>query len=116
MAQDKRKVISVCELVESLKIPRPFLRKILQVLNKKRVLKSYKGQGGGFELALAPEKIFLLNLIEVFQGSLKINECIFKKAPCPNMKRCKLKKKLDSIQRFAISELEDITLATLLGR
>ncbi len=116
IAGQKKEIIPGPELVSKLKIPRSFLRKILQLLNKKRLLRSYKGQGGGFALALGPEKIFLLDLIKIFQGPLKINECIFKKAPCPNIRTCKLKKRLDKIQKDVIAELKNITLATLLKK
>ncbi len=114
IATHKNEIISVKRLAGKLKIPRPFLRKILQILNKKGLLKSYKGQGGGFMLAQSINRIFLLDLIEIFQGPIKVDECIFKKRICPNIKTCKLKKRLDSIQRYVISELRNITLASLL--
>ncbi len=112
MARDKQKVFSAAELVKMLKIPRPFLRKILQTLNKKGMLESFKGQGGGFKLALKPENIFLLDIIKIFQGQLQINDCLFKKAPCPNINICKLRAKIDNINRFVISELKEITIFT----
>ena len=115
VAEHKEEIISVSELVKNLKIPRPFLRKILQILNKKGLLKSYKGMGGGFMLALPPNKIFLVDLIEIFQGPLKLNECIFKKRICPNTKICLLKKKIDAVERYVISELKSITVASLLS-
>lgn len=114
IAKCGKEIVPVSELNRNLRIPGPFLRKILQILNKKRLLRSYKGKGGGFMLALAPNKIFLADLIEIFQGSLKLNECIFKKRICPDRKTCKLKKRIDNIQKQVISELKDITLASLL--
>lgn len=114
ISKRKHELTSVAQLVAGLKVPRPFLRKILQILNKKGILASYKGKGGGFKLAVPPEKIHLLKLIGIFQGPLKINECLFKKAPCPNVKTCKLKKKIDNIQKSVISELKDVSLASLL--
>jgi len=114
IAKCEKEIVPVSELNRNLRIPRPFLRKILQILNKKRLLRSYKGKGGGFMLALAPSKIFLADLIEIFQGSLKLNECIFKKRICPDIRTCKLKKRIDTLQKYVISELRDITLASLL--
>jgi len=114
IAKCEKEIVPVSELNRNLRIPRPFLRKILQILNKKRLLRSYKGKGGGFMLALAPSKIFLADLIEIFQGSLKLNECIFKKRICPDIRTCKLKKRIDTLQKHVISELRDITLASLL--
>ena len=116
IAQQSKDIISVRHLVEKLKIPKPFLRKILQVLNKERLLRSYKGQGGGFTLALAPNRIFLSDLIEIFQGPMKLDECFFKKRYCPNIKNCRLHKRLERIQRYVIHELKNITLATLLEK
>lgn len=111
----RRKVkISVADLVRVLKIPKPFLRKLLQILNKKNILKSYKGQGGGFLLAKPPKKIFLVELIEIFQGPLKLNECFFKKMDCPNTKTCRLRKKITDIERYVIRQLKSISIESLL--
>lgn len=115
MAKDKKKVICVGELVKHLKIPRPFLRKILQTLNKKRILKSYKGKSGGFILARLPNKIFIMDLIRIFQGGFKLRECLFKKRRCPNLKSCPLSKKLAEIEKYVISELGGFSIASLAG-
>jgi Rrf2 family protein len=108
------KIISASELVKNLKIPRPFLRKILQTLNKNGVLKSYKGKGGGFSMAVSPENLRLVNLMEIFQGPSKVSECLFKKKICPDIRTCILRKKIGAIERLMTSELKSITLASLL--
>ena len=110
----KDKVTSVSDLVEALKIPRPFLRKLLQKLNREGILKSYKGQGGGFVLAKPPQKIYLVDLIKVFQGPFQLNECFFKKVKCPNMKTCALRKRIEIMENYIASELHSITIASLL--
>lgn len=114
MAKQKEKIIPVTALVKELKIPHPFLRKILQVLHKKGLLKSYKGLGGGFQLAIVPKGIFLTDLIEAFQGPLKLNECLFKKRLCPDRSICLLKQRIDAIERRIFSELSSISLASLM--
>lgn len=115
IATHKKEVVSVSQLVKELKIPRPFLRKILQLLKKEGLLQSYKGQGGGFQLAIPPQKILLTDLIKTFQGSLKMNECIFRERLCPNIRSCVLKKKVDAIEEHVVSELETVSIASLLG-
>jgi len=115
IANRAENVVSANELVGKLKVPRPFLRKLLQVLNKKRILSSYKGQGGGFLLAKPADRIFLVDIIKIFQGPLKLNECFLKKLACPNKKTCALKKKIDTIERYVIKELESITISSLLN-
>ena len=113
IAKQKEKLVSVTELVKALNIPRPFLRKILQLLHKKRVLKSYKGPKGGFSLSYPAEKIFILDLIEIFQGHFSLNECLFKKNICPNIDSCNLKKRITNIERHVIKQLKPVSIACL---
>ena len=115
IAKSKRR-ISVQELVGELKIPRPFLRKILQALNKVGVLNSYKGQGGGFDLAIGPSKISLLSLVKIFQGPFKLNACTFRKKICPDVRLCKVKEKIDKIQEYVSGELRGVTIASLIKK
>jgi len=114
IAKRSPKVVDVSTLVAELKIPRPFLRKLLQILSRRGILKSYKGPGGGFVLACPPSGIFLTRLIGIFQGPLQLNECFFKKLSCPNKKTCVLRKKIKAIERYVVRELNAISVASLL--
>ena len=114
IVKNKQELVSVSRLVKDLKIPLPFLRGILQKLNKNGILKSYKGKGGGFKLALSPNKVSVADLIKVFQGPLKLQKHLFKRKICPNIKTCVLKKKIDRIEKFVVSELRSISIALLL--
>ena len=114
MVKSNKDVVSVRELVEGLKMPGPFLRKVLQELNKKGILKSYKGKNGGFVLAARPEKIYMGKLIEIFQGPIKLQEHTLKKEICPEIKSCVLKKKIDEMEKYTISRLNSLSIASLL--
>ena len=114
IAGKKGEVVSVSGLVKQTKIPRPFLRKILQELNKEGILHSYKGKGGGFILAKAADKIYLADVARVFQGELAINECIFRKRICPSRNRCMLRTKLNQIEDQVLKKLRGIRLSSLM--
>ncbi|MDP8292951.1 MAG: Rrf2 family transcriptional regulator [Candidatus Orphnella occulta] len=114
IAESEKEMVPTDELVKRLKMPRPFLRKILQILNKGGVLKSYKGKGGGFSLTSSPKKLFLLDIMKAFQGDIRLNECIFKKRICPNIKACPLRKKITRIEDNVLKELKNITIASLI--
>ena len=114
IVKSNKNIVSIKELVESLKMPRPFLRKILQELGKKGILRSYKGKNGGFVLATRPEKIYVGELIEIFQGPIKLQEHTFRKKICPEIKSCVLKKKIDVMEKHTISELNSLSIASLL--
>ena len=116
MAGSPESVVPVKELAANLDIPGPFLRKILQVLNKKGILNSYKGKGGGFSLAVAPEKVSLLDLIDIFQGGFYMNDHVIRKEICPNINTCALKGRLDEVEEKVCGELKDITIASLINK
>ena len=114
IAQQKGKIVSVEQLVKDLKMPRPFLRKILQKLNKAGLLVSSRGKGGGFILAYQPQKIFLTEVMEAFKGTIEIMDHLFKKKKCPNVDICKLKKKMDDVEKDVVKKLKVISIASLL--
>ena len=116
IVEQKQELISAEQLVRSLEMPRPFLRKILQTLNKEGLLNSSKGKGGGFTLAISPEKISLIDVMKIFQGPVRLNECKFKKSDCPHIKDCLLKKKIDEIEKEVRAKLKAITIASVIKK
>jgi len=113
MSKKKDGAISASDLVAKLAIPRAFLRKILQELGRAKILKSQKGKGGGFVLNVSPEKIKIINLIEVFQGKIEFSDCLFKKKICPNQKTCALRHTIKKIEKKVVNELKGVTLSSL---
>ena len=106
--------VPITELVENLKVPRPFMRKILQKLGNEGILRSTRGNGGGFELLLEPKEVYLFDLIVIYQGRFSMNECLFKKDICPDRESCLLKKNIDSIEEYVSNELKKVSLKTLM--
>lgn len=110
----RKSIVAVSELVVELNIPRAFLRRILQRLTKAGILKSWKGKRGGFVLKRPPGDIRLANLMAIFQGPVRLNECLFKKRLCPNRNTCPLRSEINEIENFAVKKLQLITIAGLL--
>jgi len=109
----QKKVVTVNELIRVLGVPRPFMRKILQRLSQEKILVSYKGQGGGFKLKFLPEKIFIIQIMRIFQGPVGLNVCFLKKDICPNRGKCILRKKIRVIENNALTQLRQINIASL---
>lgn len=116
LAGRRGKVVPVAELVEALGITRPFLRKIMQELAKTDVVESYKGNKGGFRLKKKPENIYLIDLVEIFQGKFSLNECILNKDICPNRSNCILKDRVDDIEEKVKKDLGSIDLRSLIKK
>ena len=115
IAAAKENTVTVTDIAKKLNMPRSFLRKILQMLSNKELLKSFKGAGGGFSLAVEPEEITIFSIIEIFQGPFQLMEHVFRGKECPEIKKdCPLKKKMDKIEEELIIKLKSITITDLL--
>ena len=115
LAKNEGKVVSALELNQHLKLPRPFLRSLLQKLTKAGYIKSFKGKGGGFKLLKPCHGIQIIELIKIFQGKFEVVECLLKGKPCPNRLACRLRKELKDIADYVRSRLTQITISSLLG-
>ncbi len=116
LAANRNETVTVPELVDELGITRPFLRKIMQLLARAGVIESYKGNKGGFRLIKKPGDIYLIDLIEIFQGKFSLNECLLNKDICPNKSNCILKDRVDDIEEKVKKELESIDLKSLVKK
>lgn len=114
IAESKKRVFPVKELVRLTGVPRAFLRKILQSLSLKGIVTSCKGKGGGFSLAGDPHVITINDLIEVFQGPVRVCLHTLGKKECPKINKCRLKREFDTIERELTARLRSITIASLL--
>lgn len=110
----RQDIVSVDELVEKLGVPRPFMRKILQQLNKEKILQSCRGQGGGFKLKRACGKIHIIDIMRIFQGQVSPDECLLRKDACPDRPKCILRKKLYLIKENVLRQLQRISVASLI--
>ena len=110
--KDKR-IITVDNIVSEEKLPRVFLRRILQKLADKRILLSYKGKSGGFSFRIQPSKISFADIIKVFQGKIDLTNCFLKEKTCPNVSTCNVRKKIKTINAHVTRDLEKITIQGL---
>lgn len=79
---EKEKKIGIKKISEDLKIPSPFLGKILQSLAREKILSSTKGPNGGFALGHKPEDISLFDIVVHVDGEKYFNNCIIRLEPC----------------------------------
>ncbi|MBF0478060.1 MAG: Rrf2 family transcriptional regulator [Candidatus Omnitrophica bacterium] len=115
IAQKSPDIVSTVEVEEKLGLPRPFIRKILQILTKAEILSSSKGNKGGFTISRPLSDIYLLDLMQLFQGRIAFTDCSFQKKVCPNAGHCPLRRRIKTIEETVINELKGVTLKELLN-
>lgn len=103
------------EIADREGIPNSFLCKILLDLRRKRLLRSYKGIGGGYELALPPDRINLLMIVRAIEGELAFTECILEDNECSAHGECALHDSWLALRKELIHFLETQSLADLVA-
>lgn len=114
IAQKPDTVVSVSDLVNKLNLHRAFLRRILQILSKHKILRSLKGKGGGFVLNIRPSKIRIIDIMEIFRDKADIMNCLLEKDICPHPDDCVLMAKMKDVERELYKSLKTTTIANLL--
>lgn len=114
--KEKRKIVTAGQLADSFKISLPFLRKILQKLNYAGILESSKGKNGGFRMSMPANNISLVDLIEIYQGSLRLCNCYSKGQDCPLIEECPIQNEIEKIENKLISDLSKISLDKLIKK
>jgi len=61
---------TVQEISEATRIPVEYLRKLLGRLVRGRLVRSIRGRHGGFQMAVPPGDITLLNIVEAIEGPI----------------------------------------------
>jgi Rrf2 family protein len=100
------------EISEHEHIPRPFIPKILLPLRRARLVLSFRGIGGGYELAMPPEQISLLAVMRCIDGVL-LNDCVLEDHPCSSPQECALHPCWGVVREQLLDYLERTTLADL---
>lgn len=92
---------------------RNHLAKVMQILVKNNLLDSVRGPKGGFTLKEDPEKITLLEIYELLEGSLELHNCGIGEQKCP-FKTCVFGGLADKFSREFMEYLRATTLSKLI--
>jgi len=111
--QPSGKLTGAREIAKAVDIPVPFLWKILRNLSHKKLVRSFKGVRGGYELARAPEKITVSEILQASPDSDLVSACVLGLAQCDDEQPCPLHASWKHL-RIEIEDLvEHTTLADL---
>ena len=80
---------SIGEISLRTEISEEFLRKILQVLVKSGIIRSFKGKGGGVSLARSPEDITVAEIVEPLGDQMGLVRCLREGEYCPRSGECR---------------------------
>lgn len=95
--------IGIHEIAMELKVPQPFMAKILQDLVKKDILNSTKGPSGGFYVKKDTLNLSLINIVEAVDGLGVLKKCFLGREECSHENPCPMHNEFE-ISRSSIFE------------
>jgi len=104
------------ELAGCAEIPVNYLSKVLLALRNAGYVEATRGQGGGYRLARAPERIKLIDVAELFEGIRSKPGCLLgEKDVCSDHNPCSAHERWREVRRLYLDYLESSTIADLVG-
>lgn len=102
------------DIATSTSVPPAYLSKILQGLQRQKIVHLQRGVGGGVSLAIPPEKLTILDIVNAVDPIARINSCPL------NLKThqthlCSLHHKLDEALLRTEQALSSTTLSELIA-
>ena len=105
--------VTIRELSDELNISFHFLTKVLQMLTKSGILKSYKGPNGGVKLARPASQITFMDIVESIDGKQIIKECALGLPGCGELKPCPLHDQWSALKENILNMMNHISLEQL---
>lgn len=108
---DKFKKLSSKEVADSIKVPGPFLAKILQKLVKYDLISSTKGPNGGFYLTTKNAKKSMLDIVACSEGIGLFKECFLGLERCGDDNPCAIHHMVAPFKKVMIEGMGNKTIA-----
>lgn len=76
------------ELVDATDVSGHFLSKVLQQLVRSGLIRSQRGLGGGYGLAMPSNSVSLLDIVSAIEGPVRLNQCVEEGPTCDRKPCC----------------------------
>jgi len=115
----ERGTLQVAEIAEQSNAPKKFLEQILQELKNAGILKSRKGQNGGYYLLRKPEELTLTQIIRLIDGPIAPISCVSlnyyeRCEDCPEEEVCGLRHVMIKVRDTNLQVYNNTTVSDLI--
>lgn len=113
LASDPSRVLSATSIAKALHLGIPTVSKILKILSEAELVKSFRGIGGGYQLARPTSEITVAEVVSAIEGNLAMTECCAGKNLCALDSLCAIKENWKVINKIILTALSGLTLADM---
>lgn len=111
--QPSGRLVGAREMATGLEIPMPFLWKILRKLSEQKLVRSFKGVRGGYELARPARMIRVSDVLAAGRESDQVTGCVLRLADCNDQDPCPLHFHWKKLRHEIDGTLKNTSLAEL---
>ena len=106
--------VSVSKISLNQKISVKYLEQILRTLRQEGIVKSVRGPKGGHLLAKDPEKIYLGQIVRLFEGQTDLVNCVSSPENCAMAAECLVRDAWQDATSILYKKLDNISIASLI--
>ncbi len=110
---DSGRPVPLPEIAAGENIPAPFLERILAKLREAGLVKATRGVSGGYQLARAPGRIAVGDVVTALEGPLSLVGCVPDDGACERAESCASRVVWRTLDSAISSALNGITLDDL---
>ena len=103
------------DIAKSQQISEKYISRLVIALRKAGMIRSVRGVNGGFHIAMKPEDITLLDVIEVMEGPLSIVDCVSAPKKCAQSANCAPREIWSKLNEDIRDLMRQTTLADILA-
>ena len=111
--QERQRLLSIQEISESVQVPAPFLRKIITLLTRAKLVRARRGPNGGVMLNRPAGEITVSEIVEAVEGPFDSQQCVLGWPECSSRNPCPLHEPWQQVKVQLIREMHAATLAKL---
>jgi len=117
LADKKDCFMSLKQICESQNISKKYLEQIVPMLNRSGILRTTRGNRGGYMLALRPEECTVGDVLRATEGSLAPVACLdYEHNDCARAQYCETLFIWEGLAKTITDYLDNITLKDILER
>lgn len=110
-------VVSVADISRRQSIPLKYCEHILSILKKNNIVRSKRGNSGGYLLIKPPKEITLKEIVLAVDGSIKPIDCYGdNRISCQNFSLCPFQEVWMKLEKIQLELLEGLDFDTLVKR
>jgi Rrf2 family protein len=103
--------IDLGSVAERQGIPETYLAKLVVPLRNAGIIRSARGAKGGYELSRSPDKIDLLEVVEVLEGRASLLECTERPELCARSSDCPTLPIWTGLEKVVRDYLKNVTVS-----